>query len=290
MNQPCPDARPSIYVVDAFARQPFRGNPAAVCVLRESAEEHWMQSLGAEMNLSETAFVWPKHGAWGLRWFTPTTEVDLCGHATLAAAHVLWETGVVERTRPVEFHTHSGKLTARRAAEGIEMNFPAEPAVESRAEEAHPGLIDALRLSDVPPAIGRNRLDLLVELRDEAAVRALTPDLAAVAELGVRGVIVTSRPGRATAESIGVDFVSRYFAPAAGVPEDPVTGSAHCALGPWWARRLGNSRLLGAQLSARGGIVGVECERDRVWLSGSAVTVLRGSLSEAAADGSHRRI
>ena len=278
-----------MFIVDAFAEHPFSGNPAAVCLLSESAQEDWMQALAAEMNLSETAFVWTEGDAWRLRWFTPTVEVDLCGHATLAAAHVLWDTCAASESEPVTFATLSGKLTARKAGRGIEMNFPAEPAVEIGTDDVPAGLIEALHLSDVPCTIGRNRLDLLVEVLDEAAVRALTPDFLALCRLDARGVIVTSRPGPATTESLGVDFVSRYFAPAAGVPEDPVTGSAHCALGPWWASRLGKGQLVGAQLSHRGGIVGVSCEDTRVLLSGAAVTVLQGSLSAAATPRAHKK-
>ncbi len=272
----------SLYIVDAFATRPFTGNPAAVCVCSEPAPDRWMQALAAEMNLSETAFVWPDGNGWRLRWFTPTVEVDLCGHATLAAAHILLETGAADPAIPILFKTLGGELTVRKTEAGIEMNFPAEPAVELPSGDMPEGLLQALRLSEPPRAIGRSRLDMLVELIDEAAVRALTPDIPAVAGLDVRGVIVTSRAGTATAESIGVDFVSRYFAPAVGVAEDPVTGSAHCTLGPWWASRLGRNELMGAQVSARGGIVGVECKGERVLLNGSAVTVVCGELGKAA--------
>jgi PhzF family phenazine biosynthesis protein len=241
-----------------------------------------MQALGAEMNLAETAFLWPEGNGWRLRWFTPTVEVDLCGHATLAAAHILYETGAAKPAETISFQTLSGELTVKQAGLGIEMNFPAEPAVELPSGEVPDGLIQALNLSDPPRATGRSRLDLLVELVDEAAVRALTPDLSAVAELNARGVIVTSRAGTATAETTGVDFVSRFFAPAVGVAEDPVTGSAHCTLGPWWTERLGRNELLGAQVSRRGGIVGVVSEGKRVLLSGSAVTIICGELGHAA--------
>jgi len=241
-----------------------------------------MQALAAEMNLSETAIVWPDGDGWRLRWFTPTVEVDLCGHATLATAHILLETGAADPATAILFKTLGGELTARKTDAGIEMDFPAEPAVELPSGDIPEGFLQALRLSEPPRAIGRSRLDMLVELIDEAAVRALTPDISAVAELDVRGVIVTSRAGTATAESIGVDFVSRYFAPAVGVAEDPVTGSAHCTLGPWWASRLGRNELMGAQVSARGGIVGVECKGERVLLNGSAVTVVCGKLGKAA--------
>lgn len=273
---------PDLYIVDAFASRPFTGNPAAVCLCSGPAPDAWMQAVGAEMNLSETAFAWPESSGWRLRWFTPTVEVDLCGHATLATAHILFETGAVDPATTISFRTLGGELTARRAGLGIEMNFPSEPAVELPIGDVLDGLLQALHLSDPPQAIGRSRLDILVELIDEAAVRALTPDIDAVANLGGRGVIVTSRASSATAESLAVDFVSRYFAPAAGVDEDPVTGSAHCTLGPWWAARLGRTELMGLQVSARGGIVGVASEGDRVLLNGSAVTVLCGELGRLA--------
>ncbi len=272
---------PSLTIVDTFTSKPFAGNPAAVCVCSESPPAGWMQSLGAEMNLSETAILWPEEQSWRLRWFTPVAEVDLCGHATLASAHVLLETGAADPAATMVFKTLSGDLTARRAGQGIEMNFPAEIAVELSDVEVPGTLTQALKMSEAPCAVGRSRLDLLVELADEASVRALTPDFSAGAELGTRGVIVTSRAGSATAEALGVDFVSRYFAPAAGIAEDPVTGSAHCTLGPWWAERLGKNDLKGAQVSSRGGIVGVTCEEGRVLLNGSAVTVLCGQLGGA---------
>jgi len=271
-----------IYIVDAFAIRPFTGNPAAVCLCAKPAQEDWMQALGAEMNLAETAILWPEGNGWRLRWFTPTVEVDLCGHATLAAAHILFETGASDSAETISFHTLGGELTVRQAGMGIEMNFPAEPAVELPSGDVPDGLLQALCLSDPPRAVGRSRLDVLVELGDEAAVRALTPDISAVAELSGRGVIVTSRAGAATVETTGVDFVSRYFAPAVGIAEDPVTGSAHCTLAPWWAERLGRNELLGAQVSRRGGIVGVVCDGNRVLLNGSAVTVLSGELGHAA--------
>lgn len=281
---------PSIYTVDAFANQPFSGNPAAVCLCSGPTPDHWMQALAAEMNLSETAFLWPEADAWRLRWFTPTVEVDLCGHATLASAHVLLETGAVDQAAKILFRTLGGELTARQTRSGIEMDFPAERATELPWEDVPEGLVDALRLSDPPSAIGKSRRDILVELTDEAAVRALTPDFLAMARLDLRGVIVTSRASSATAETLAVDFVSRFFAPAVGVAEDPVTGSAHCTLGPWWAERLGRTALVGAQVSARGGIVGVTCVRERVLLTGSAVTVLAGIFGKTVTfDGGYDR-
>jgi PhzF family phenazine biosynthesis protein len=253
--------------VDAFTARAFRGNPAAVCLLAAPRPARWMQSVAAEMNLAETAFVQPLAGAFRLRWFTPLVEVDLCGHATLAAAHVLWTEGVAPPGELLRFRTRSGVLTAARARKGIELDFPARVA---SACAAPAGLARALGAT--PRFVGRNPDDLLVELASERAVRTLRPDLAAIARLAVRGVIVTARSrGR-------VHFVSRFFAPAVGVPEDPVTGSAHCALAPFWAQRLGRTRLLGHQASARGGDVEVELAGDRVLLRGEAVTTVRGEL------------
>jgi PhzF family phenazine biosynthesis protein len=220
------------------------------------------------MNVSETAFLLPHEEGFDLRWFTPTTEVDLCGHATLASAHVLWEDGYLDPVEAARFHTRSGLLTCTRGEGWIEMDFPAEPAGETEApEELHEGL------GAEPVWVGRNRMDLLVELRDEKQVRSLQPDLHALRKIDVRGIIVTSRGIGA-----GYDFVSRFFAPRAGVDEDPVTGSAHCALAPYWTERLGREELVGYQVSARGGKVRTRLRGDRALLGGQAVTVLRGEL------------
>jgi len=258
----------SIYVADAFADRPFAGNPAAVCPLDRPADETWMRQVAAELNLSETAFLHPAPGGWNLRWFTPTVEVELCGHATLASAHVLWETGRLEQSEPARFSTRSGSLTATRRGPAIELDFP---AMVVKPCEPPDGLSAAL---GAPPRwVGSNGMDFLVEFPDESAVRSLRPDFERLRLLPVRGVIVTSR-GTGGA----FDFVSRFFAPAAGVDEDPVTGSAHCALGPYWAERLGKTDLVGFQASARGGVVRVSVRSDRVLLGGSAVTVWRGEL------------
>lgn len=259
----------SVVVVDAFADAPFTGNPAAVCVLREPADERWMQLVAREMNLSETAFLHPEGRAFRLRWFTPTVEVDLCGHATLASAHVLWESGQLHPADEARFETRSGSLSARKDGEQIVLDFPAIP---EQACEPLPGLIEAIEA----PAryVGRNAFDVLLELHDEAAVRAVRPDFARVATFSARGVIVTSR-----SQDPVFDFVSRFFAPAAGVPEDPVTGSAHCCLGPYWSERLGKRDLVGYQASARGGSVRVGVRGDRVHLGGRAITTMRGQLS-----------
>ena len=271
-----------LYQVDAFTDEPFAGNPAAVCLLEagslprgaQGPDPAWMQRVAAEMNLPETAFLRPSSevGRYGLRWFTPTVEVELCGHATLASAHVLFSEGLVEAGQPVRFDSASGPLHARPGAGGaIWLDFPATPAAPV---DPPAGLLEALGTGPVR-WVGLGRLDYLVELEDEAAVRALAPDLRWLERLGSRGVIVTAASGSGPG---GYDFVSRFFAPGAGIDEDPVTGSAHCALGPFWAGRLGRDELTGFQASARGGLVQVRPRGDRVLLGGRAVTVLRGQL------------
>lgn len=264
-----------LYQVDAFTRIPFTGNPAAVCPLEEEPGARWMQDLAAEMNLSETAFLWPDGDAWGLRWFTPTTEVDLCGHATLAAAHVLFETGEADPDQGVAFRTASGELTCSRADAWIRMDFPSHPPY-ARADDGRASVQDALGIE--PTWLGENGLDLFVLLEDEKAVRSLEPDLDAVAQLGGRGVIVTARADDAS----DVDFVSRFFAPAYGVPEDPVTGSAHTALGPYWANELDAETVVGRQVSERGGTVRCTVTGDGVRLEGQAITVFAATIEDAA--------
>jgi PhzF family phenazine biosynthesis protein len=263
----------TVVQVDAFTGRPFSGNPAAVCVLEREREAEWMQNVAREMNLSETAFLVPGADGYELRWFTPAVEVALCGHATLASAHVLFETGMLAATETARFHTRSGLLTARRDGDWIEMDFPAEVASETAAPA---GLVEALGAEC--DWIGRNRMDYLAEVRSPDVVRALRPDFRRLRELGVRGVIVTAR-----ADDGIHDFVSRFFAPGAGVDEDPVTGSAHCCLAPYWAERLGKSDMTGYQASARGGTVQVKYRPPRVLLRGQAVTVLRGELVDSAA-------
>ena len=256
--------------VDAFTAVPYRGNPAAVCVLAAPRDAAWMQAVAAEMNLAETAFLEPRADGFGLRWFTPAVEVDLCGHATLASAHALWEDGALAPHAPARFHTRSGPLTCERRDGWIEMDFPSEPAT---ACDAPPRLAAALRVA--PKWVGRNRFDYVVEVEDAATVRALAPDLAALATVDCRGVMVTAPAG--TCEH---DFVSRFFGPRVGIPEDPVTGSAHCCLGPLWSERLAKPEVVGYQSSARGGVVRVRPRGPRVTLAGQAVTVLRGHLME----------
>lgn len=257
-----------IYQVDAFTGKAFAGNPAAVCLLSDPRDEAWMQTVAQEMNLSETAFLHQRSDGFDLRWFTPTVEVDLCGHATLASAHVLWQAGRLAPTEQARFHTRSGLLTALRKGEWIELDFPAEPA---ETVVPPPELIQALGVS--PSYTGKNRLDYLVELRSEEELRELAPDIPLFRRLTMRGIIVTSQ-----AKGGDFDFVSRYFAPGAGIDEDPVTGSAHCCLAPFWSARLGKVEMVGYQASQRGGVVGVQVLGDRVLLRGQAVTVLRGEL------------
>lgn len=260
---------PRITQVDAFTATRFTGNPAAVCLLPEPRDASWMQQFAQEMNVSETAFVVRRADGFDLRWFTPTVEVALCGHATLASAHVLWEEGHLDPAAQARFHTKSGLLTAERRGDWIELDFPAtrpEPAASPA------GLADALGV--VPRFVARSSFDYLVEIESEARLRDLAPDFTMLRTLPVRGVIATCR-----SESPDFDFVSRFFAPAAGIDEDPVTGSAHCALGPYWSDRLGKDEFMAYQASARGGVMRVSVRGDRVGLGGQAVTVLRGELA-----------
>jgi PhzF family phenazine biosynthesis protein len=254
--------------VDAFTDRPFGGNPAAVLVLPGEADPQWMQSVASEMNLSETAFVIPEGGDFRLRWFTPRVEVDLCGHATLAAAHVLWESGYLSPSAPARFHTQSGLLTATKQGTWIELDFPAEFEEYCAAPLE---LTEALGVA--MHYVGRNRLDYLIEVENERVLRALEPNLAILESIPSRGFIVTSQ-----ADNGEYDFVSRFFAPGLGVREDPVTGSAHCCLGPFWSIRLAKDSMVGYQASERGGVVRVRVQGDRVILGGQAVTVLRGEL------------
>jgi len=257
-----------LFHVDAFTAKPFSGNPAAVCVLANPAEEQWMQNVAREMNLSETAFLWPSEGGFQLRWFTPVVEVELCGHATLASAHVLWTEGYVRPDEPIRFFTRSGVLAALRRGDWIELDFPAMPVEPA---EAPLSLLDGLGVK--PCYVGRSRFDYLVEVESEDVVRRLAPNLAVLEAILTRGIIVTSR-----ATTPPFDIVSRFFAPRVGIAEDPVTGSAHCSLGPFWSRRLGRTELLAYQASARGGVIRVRVAGDRVHLGGQAITLWRGEL------------
>ncbi len=261
-----------IYQVDAFTDKPFAGNPAAICILDGPADPRWMQSVASETNLSETAFVFKREegagGGYGLRWFTPMVEVDLCGHATLASGHVLFEEGLVRADELIEFHTKSGVLTIGKKGSWIEMDFPADTI---RQADAPAALAAAIGME--PRYVAQTRFDYLVEVGGEEAVRSLKPDFGLLKEISTRGVIVTG-----VSIMNDFDFVSRFFAPRVGVDEDPVTGSAHCALAVFWAERLGHTDLTAFQASKRGGIVRMSLKGDRVLLRGQAVMVMRGEI------------
>jgi PhzF family phenazine biosynthesis protein len=263
------------FIIDAFTERPFAGNPAAVVLLSRWPAEGWLAHVAAEMNLSETAFLVPTDAGYDLRWFTPTVEVDLCGHATLASARALAELGQVAPGGHLRFATRSGTLTARVHPTEIELDFPVK---REQPAEAPPGLVEALGL--VPRYVGRNAFDYLVEAESAAVIRNLAPDFGRLATLACRGIIVTAR-----SDDPAFDFVSRFFAPAAGVNEDPVTGSAHCALAPFWAARLNQTRFRAFQASRRGGMLRVELAGERVLLGGQAVIVARGQLGVSADGG-----
>ncbi|MEW6050213.1 MAG: PhzF family phenazine biosynthesis protein [Candidatus Zixiibacteriota bacterium] len=257
-----------IVQVDAFTDKPFAGNPACVCILDGPAEERWMQWIASEMNLSETAFLYPQGDGFQLRWFTPKAEVALCGHATLASAHVLWQDGHAKPDQIISFSTLSGILKARRDGNWIELDFPTKVVALVEPPE---GLLESLGVT--ARYVGKNQFDYLVEVDSEQIVRDLKPDFGLLTALPVRGAIVTAK-----SSSAQFDFVSRFFAPAVGVNEDPVTGSAHCALGPYWQGRLNKSEFLAYQASERGGVMRVRVAGGRALLSGQAVTVLRCEL------------
>jgi predicted PhzF superfamily epimerase YddE/YHI9 len=261
-----------LFVVDAFTDKPFAGNPAAVCVLEKWPSDEWLQLVGREMNLSETAFLVPRGpNEFDLRWFTPRVEVALCGHATLGSAHVLWESGIAGRSAQIAFHTRRcGLLTARPRilTQEIELDFPAKPSTPTTAP---PGLLEALGATAV--AVGRNDFDYLVEVGSEREVREMRPDFTQLVETECRGVIVTAK-----ADTAGFDFVSRFFAPKAGINEDPVTGSAHCCLSEYWGEKIGKREMMGYQASERGGVVRVVRDNGRVKLVGRTVTMTRGEL------------
>jgi PhzF family phenazine biosynthesis protein len=257
-----------LFHIDAFTDRPFAGNPAAVCLLDNERDAAWMQAVAAEMNLSETAFVRRLEDGFELRWFTPAIEVDLCGHATLASAHAIWTTGGASADEPIRFHTRSGMLTASREGELIELDFPATPVAPCDPPE---GLLEAIGAS--PSFVGKTAFDKFLVVDSPDTLRSLRPDFRKLAATQTRGVIVT-----AASDDPRFDFLSRFFAPAAGIDEDPVTGSAHCCLGPYWSKRLNKTSLVGYQASARGGIVHVRLTQDRVILGGQAVTVFTGHL------------
>jgi PhzF family phenazine biosynthesis protein len=272
---------PAIWIVDAFTRRPFGGNPAAVCWLEVPADDAWRQALAAEMRHSETAFLEPLERArFALRWFTPVAEVDLCGHATLAAAHVLFESGRLHADDEARFETRSGPLLARRIGAEIELDFPAKPGRTCSAPPELAAVLGCAADALDPDACEENEWDLLVPLQDERRLLALAPGFARMAEWPYRCVIATAPSERAEH-----DFVSRVFAPRYGVDEDPVTGSAHCFLAAHWSARLGRTKLRARQVSARGGELGVVLDGERVLLRGEAITVLAGRLGAGAAAG-----
>lgn len=269
----------TIIQVDAFTDQPFAGNPAAVCVTDKPLADDLMRAIALEMNLSETAFLYPIEGGYSLRWFTPTLEVDLCGHATLASAHVLWSEGHLAENEVAKFQTKSGWLSARKQADWIEMDFPVQPV--QTASHVLPQLVKSLCCGGNIRAVSKNDINYLVEIQSESALARLQPDFAEMKKLPVQGVIAT-----APADSEDYDFVSRYFGPAVGINEDPVTGSAHASLAPYWQEKLGQSEMIAKQISARGGVVRVRYNNsddpaDRVFVSGQAVTIMKGELSPA---------
>lgn len=257
-----------IFQVDSFTNKPFTGNPAGVCILPEDIPDSQMLNIAKEMNLPETAFLQGNGVGYNLRWFTPHTEIELCGHATLASAHILWATGDLRPDEIARFDTLSGELTAKKNGEWIDLDFPAE--YETNADTPV-DITDALGVQ--PVYVGKNRFDYLVEVESEEMVRNIKPNFDLLKKVPSRGIIVTSR-----ADTGKYDFVSRFFAPAIGVDEDPVTGSAHCCLGPYWKSRLNKSQFEAFQLSERGGVVRVEVKSDRVILSGQAVTVIEGEI------------
>lgn len=263
-----------LFQVDAFTDRLFAGNPAVVCLLDHQREDNWMQQVAAEMNLSETAFLLKQSDGYNLRWFTPVAEVELCGHATLASAHVLFEIGAIPAGGEARFHTLSGILTARKLENWIELNFPIQPPEVIAAPE---GILTALGIH--PVYCGKNGNKYLFEVEGEETVRSLQPDFSRIKNLTKDDIIVTSR-----AETPGFDFVSRFFAPGIGVDEDPVTGSAHCLLAPYWQSRLGKTAFTAYQASARGGVLRVRMTGDRTFISGQAVTVFKAELI----DGDHR--
>ncbi|XEC93027.1 PhzF family phenazine biosynthesis protein [Paenibacillus tarimensis] len=255
-----------IYVVDAFTDKPFKGNPAGVCLTSEPLNDDLMQKIAQEMNLSETAFLFPFQGGYSLRWFTPNTEVELCGHATLAGAHILWEAESLSKGQQAIFYTKSGLLSATLDGSWIQLNFPEEPVSES---EYPLELIEALNID--PVFVGRNRFDYFIEIESEDVIKKLSPNFSLLGTIPTRGINVTSRSNE-------FDFISRCFFPAIGVNEDPVTGSAHCGLAPYWSKKLNKTELYAYQASARGGVLKINIQNNRVMMAGQAVTIMKNEL------------
>jgi PhzF family phenazine biosynthesis protein len=257
-----------VFQVDAFTDQPFIGNPAAVCLLMEEKSDEWMLNVAREMNCSETAFLLNKEEGISLRWFSPKAEVGLCGHATLASAHVLWEKGIIPRNVEILFFTKGGLLTAQYKEGWIELNFP---AIEEKKVFPSEILLDALKVPVL--YVGKSKYDYLVEIETEEILKDMNPDFETLKIAVPRGVIVTCQSDRPE-----FDFISRFFVPSLGINEDPVTGSAHCVLGPYWQKKLNKSELIAYQASERGGVIKVKIEDDRVYISGKAVTITDGVL------------
>ncbi len=258
-----------VFHINAFARQPFEGNPACVCLLRQAATDAWMQSVAAEMNLSETAFVWQRGNRFNLRWFTPLAEVHLCGHATMAAAHALWSAEWLSVEQPAVFDTLSGQLLAFLVNGQIEMDFPVHQPHPTSPPE---GLFAALGIADAE-YVGTDGSDYLLQLKSETCVRRLAPDFRRLGRIPTRGIIVTAR-----SDSSQPDVVSRFFCPALGIDEDPVTGSAHSVLAPFWSARIGRNTLTARQVSRRGGNLVMRIAGERVFISGHCVSVFRGEM------------
>lgn len=256
----------TLFQVDSFSHAPFKGNPAGVCIVKQPMDEEWMQNVAMEMNLSETAFLWPEGDAYRLRWFTPTVEVALCGHATLAAAHILWEEKYLDKDKAAQFITKSGALSAYKKGAKIYLDFPSEPPSPCSPPPYLPDLVNG----KIIYCGSNNQNDLLVEIESEELVRNFKPRFDILKTFTIRGLILTAQ-----SKNKDYDFVSRFFASSVGVDEDPVTGSAHCCLAPYWAEKLGKLALTGFQASQRGGIVGCELNGDRVIINGTALTIFR---------------
>jgi PhzF family phenazine biosynthesis protein len=257
-----------LFTVDAFTDKPFAGNPAAVCIVENELTETQMKNIAFEMNLAETAFVRKKGDIYGLRWFTPESEVDLCGHATLATSHILWQTGLHDKSETISYDTRSGILKANRVNDKIVLDFPADP---EHAVDIPDALVKTLGAR--PVYLGMAKWSYVAEMDSEDTVRKVVPDFILMKTLEAWGVIITAR-----SKSPEFDFISRFFAPGKGVQEDPVTGSAHCALGPYWMKKLGKNEMRAFQASERGGVLDVKVDGDRIKLSGNAVTVIEGKF------------
>lgn len=260
----------NIFLINAFTQNPFSGNPAIVCLLDSPPDELWMKKVTKEFNQPVTAFMYPKQdGSYYLRWFSQTKELKHCGHGTIGCAHILWEQGILKADETVKFHTYSGLFRANHNEGEIQLNFP---SYQSKQVEAPQELSDALNIPLT--LVEKNQLGYLVELDDEAMVRSIRPDFELLNSLAVTGIIVTSK-----SNSSSFDFISRYFAPSIGINEDQVTGSAHCALGPYWSKRLEKNPVVGYQASQRGGAIKVKVDGERVQLISHAVTIFKGNLS-----------